>query len=289
MRWLRVAGAVLGLVSIAETSVGADTVSTKVLANNVVLEDVVVVLDVPEGLDGTPFGIFFVDSKGDMVVYPALARIGQHVYDLRHRPDWRGRARIVGTTLVGANGRVRQPTTEDEIDSFLEPEPLIPSTVNVLQGHHLFGMTWEWALLLLFVPAAVFFYSRTHRVEMSLLLGFCLAWAVMDARSIADHASAVRWHEAHRDDLRVTSLGDGLTFADRAAPTIGDGSWTADASLDAQPLARNYLVGYAFADRRYRPNDPGNSGADFLVTCDPTQGEVVVSHGGLYLVRRTVR
>ena len=288
MHRLRFALVTLALLCVT-SSLRAESPRYKLLARDVTLDHTVIALKVPERDHGAWLQIVIVDTAGEVGAYGFVARGGEHIYDLRWSQDWKGRARLVATTLLSAEGLLRRPTTSDEIDAFFEPEPFLPASVNVLRGHHLFGASWELVLLLIGAATAGGVYRATRRVGPALLIGFCLAWAVMDARTMFDHASVVRRHETRGTDPQVFALADAVAFADRASPAIGSGSWTADATLDTLSLTKHYLVGYAFADRRYVPNEPGAPQSDYVVTCDPKQGTVIVSHGALHLIQRTAR
>jgi hypothetical protein len=268
----------------------------KILGRDVILDRVVIVLDVKTLPRDRTLRIFVVDPAGEVhQFYRPLERTGEHAYDFRSEPGWRGKALYVGTPLLEARGSVREPVAEDEFDAFLDPEPLLPATANLHRGHHLFGAQWEWTLLLVFLTIACAIYawlgSTGRRIPargtVALLIGFGVAWVAMDLRLAIDRWTVVYGREAHGEDLM--GLQEAIEFGAAAGPLIGSGTWTADQSLDRDGLSRNYLIGYAFADRRFLTDVPGGAKADFVVTRDRVPGEVIYTQGGLYLIQRTSR
>lgn len=280
----RIALILLALIGLATGLVQANPTPIKVLARDVDLDDVVLVAKVTDCKQSPVISVVIVDKSKKSTVCFFPAREGEHAYDLRGKVQ--GRVLLVGTPDQNLEATLRQPTAEEELDVFLAPQPLEPGTVNSLAEHKLMGVPWERFLLLLFAGVAIIVYFLTQRIPLAVFLGFCAAWVVMDLRTVWDHAAIVRSREEHPDSL--LGLENAIAFMQEAAPVIGEGSWTADETLSQRDVARNYVIGYGFADRRYVPLH-SDTPADFLVTSDPGRGEVVVSRKPLYLVRRHAR
>jgi|GEM_PF-6656832 len=286
MLWFRVAMILLALVSLAAT-VQAKPTPVKVLARDVAIDDVVLVAKVPDLKQSPIISIVIIDQSKNSRRCTFIAREGEHAYDVRDHGKLHGRVLLVGTPDQSLEASLRQPTAEDELDMFLTPQPMVPATVNLLTEHTLLGVPWDRFLLLLFAAAATIIYFLTQRIPLALFLGFCAAWAIMDLRTMWDHAAIVQTQEEHPDCL--IGLNNAVTFVQEAAPIIGEGSWTVDETLSRRDVTRNYIVGYGFADRRYLPLQSDDPPVDFVITSDPSGGEVMVSRPPLYLVRRHAR
>ena len=244
-------------------------------ANGKVLE-----LDVSSSADGTRFLIVWLDAAGEQFTHTRVVRAGRHSYEMRHLPGWHGFLRAVAITLPEASGRVQVPTISDEIDMFLEPERLTPSTVNVLKGHTLFAWSWDGFLLLVLLASALCFAAfKRKRALTSLVLGFVVSWGVMDLRAIYDHAVIV--YKAERYEQGMDPLTEANGFADRASEEMtGPETWSHEL-LD--PLVSS-LIRYRLAEHEYIP-----SGSDrtptFWITQDPNEREIVRQHENYYLVK----
>src|SRR5207245_1693955 len=103
-------------------------------------------------------------------------------------------------------------------------------------------------LLLLVLAAAALVLSIVTRCRpaLALLGGFVLAWAALDARTIADHVAVVHSVESNGGNLPI--LSEAKVFADRAAVWLRSASWALDPSLETNPLVAHYFA-YAFAER----------------------------------------
>jgi hypothetical protein len=253
-------------------TLGADDEKLHPLAADVVLDGKVVIATVQPGAVES-LQIAWESPRGQSVFTQPM-RVGRHAYDPRSHADWRGRAWTVSSNVKDAE--LVLPSFADEIDIFLAPEPWLPSTVNVLGGHRIFDWSWDLVLLALAGLGAVASYAAARRrIGAALLAGFLLAWALLDVRTMYDHAALVRTGGT------LPGLSEAKAFADRAAPAIGASSWALDAATTADVLAAHYF-GYAFADQPRR--EPGE--AAYQVTLTPAAGDVVVTSGPYALVRR---
>jgi hypothetical protein len=258
---LVVAGSALG-------QPGAATPST-VLARNIEAGNQVLVLDLPEESDGRAFLLAFLPSGQKWSSHTLIGRAGDHAYDLRRLPGWKGRILQVVTSSSGTPAVIREPTIRDEWDMFMSPEPLLPSTVHMLgagtsdagfRGHSLLGYSWDLVLFLIFIMASVAWWlarwtlqksratSETASWACSCLLGFVTAWVVMDIRTWVDHFDIVTRTEHHGGNLFL--LPEVKRFCDRAADLIGSHTWTREANLGG--MFDSY-VDYRLAEHPYRP------------------------------------
>jgi hypothetical protein len=250
----------------------AQNIQAYAIASKFSATDKVLELTIPAELDGERFVIVWT-SGADQSLALRVARAGTHSYEMRHLPKWTGSVDVVATNLQ-VTGRVKTPTFSDEIDMFLEPERITPSTVNGVMVHTLFGMDWHVVLLVVFAASGLFIaLFKKKRPAVALTLGFVVAWAAMDARSTYDDAVIIT--KGHR----ATGV---QMFSDRAAEIIGHGTWGA-ASLDAtiEPFLR-----YRLAETPYIP--AGSSGhPDFWFTTNSNDGQVLVQFSNYYLVKKT--
>jgi hypothetical protein len=245
----------------------AYAIATNFSATNKVLE-----LTIPPELDGERFVIVWT-SGGNQSLGLRVARAGTHSYEMRHLPKWTGPIDVVATNLQ-IMGRVKEPAISDEIDMFLEPERITPSTVNSVTGHTLFAVNWHVVLLIVFLGSGVAIaLFKKKRLAVGLLLGFVIAWAAMDARSIYDDAVIIaKGHRATGVEM----------FSDRAAEIIGHGTW-GSASLDA---GVETFLRYRLAQTPYIPGGSLQR-PDFWFTTDPNEGQVLVQFANYYLVKKT--
>lgn len=254
------------------------------LAANVGLDGMVVVLDVPAAWERASESVDVVwdHADGRRYLYSAQARAGRHAYDPRQSPAWRGAAHQVGTNVGGA-GEFKFPSVGDEVDIFLAPEPLLPTTVNGLRGHRFFACSWDLLLLLVAGVAALSFTFVTRcSVTVALLGGFVVAWVALDLRTMADHADIVRRLEQNGRSMPV--LGEVQAFAARAAAEMGPGTW-AFAPAAHDDLALRHVLWYALTEHPYLPPEEAE-GADFVVSLQAAPGRVVCQQGPYFLLRK---
>lgn len=239
----------------------------------------VVELDVPEGLDGKGFGIVWVAADGTRGGTWHVARGGRHCYEVRDHPEWEGRIQLVAVTLDGVPGRTRRPTFRDELDIFLDPNRIRPSTVNFLAGHTLFGRRWEALLLALTFGAGVVLTVCRRQTTTSLVWSFMIAWGAMDLRSTWDHLAAVLEVEARNLDL--PPLMSARPFVDRAAEIVGGDTWSVEPLTG---VVQSY-VRYRLAEKPFVPLEAAAKSV-FLITQQPGEGQLVYQLGEFRLLRR---
>jgi hypothetical protein len=255
----------------------------KPLATDFLADDKVIELDVPLPADGMRFLIVWLTPEGEYKRTSRVARAGTHAYEMRHLPEWEGQLRAVAISLQEIPGRLKTPGFFDEIDMFLEPERITPSAVNLALGHSLFGYRWNTVLLLILAlsAAGAAVLGKTP-FTVSLVMGFVLAWGVMDLRSIYDHAVVVYKMEKHQQGM--IPLKEVGVFADQASAVIGRGSW-GHAPLD--PVIASFLI-YRLAEQEY-VGGGSQRVPDYWITPDPTEGQVLLEHANYYLVKRRIR
>ncbi len=223
--------------------------------------------------------ITWVTSAGQRGGVWHVTRSGRHCYEVRHRPEWEGQIEAVAITLDGVAGRVKAPTLRDEVDMFLAPERITPSTVNALIGHTLFVWRWEVIVLLIAMGGGLFLFLRKARMALALVWGFLIAWGVMDLRAVYDHAATVFEMEAHHPD--APPLTRAKVFADRAEAMIGGATWS------HEPLTGvvNSYVRYRLAEHPLVAID-ASPPSTFLITQQPKEGRLVYRYANYCLVRR---
>ena len=253
------------------------------LSSDFLAQGKVIELTIPPSLDGNSFLVAW-GSTAPPYTKMFRARAGTHSYEMRDDPRWQGHIAVMGTTLRSlASGGIKSPAFSDEIDMFLAPERIGLGTVNFMLGHTLLGWTWNTCLLVILILSALCFaVFRKSSPGLSLVLGFFVAWAMMDLRTIYDHFMIVsKTDVAHQGMYGVTDL---KVFTDRASDLIGGSTWSREL-LD--PISDTF-VRYSFAEHRYVPAEAQES-PDFLVTRDPKQGQVVWEYGGYYLIKEGQR
>jgi hypothetical protein len=275
------------------------------VARNITVRGQVLVLDVPKESDGKAFMVAFLPSGGSWSSQTLIARAGEHAYDLRRLPKWKGAMVQVVVSLSGVRGELREPTLRDEWDMFMTPEPLLPATAHMLTGHTVFGYSWDLALFLVFALTALGLRwgvlnrgqgseVRSQKTEKgvpalqplplgprALLLGFLAAWVVMDVRIWADHFNiAVR---TERQGGNLFLLPEVKKFCERAAGLIGNRTWTRDSNLAGGGLFDGF-IDYHLAEHPYQP--PGVSPpADFRIVARPDPKNAIWRSGGFSLLQ----
>jgi len=243
-------------------------------ANNQVIE-----LDIPASLEGQIFFILW-DVGGKEYNRLTLARKGTHSYDMRQHPNWSGTIAAVATTLPAVPSRVKKPTASDEIDMLFEGKLIKPGAVNGIDGYTAFGWSWNAFLFVVFViVAASLAVGRGESVTKSVMLGFVVAWSVMDLRTILDHSLSVRAIEKYR--VGMFPIAEMKLFADHASDIIGSGTW-GHGELD--DLGQSFLL-YRLAERQYVAKG-SNRTPDFWITRDPNEGTVLLKSDHYFLVKK---
>ena len=249
-----------------------------ILAMDFLADGKVLELDIPPEIDGERFVIVFENSLSRQRVIVVPAREGKHSYEMRQFPEWRGRMKYMAVTLAGVKGRVKDPSLADNIDIFLEPQRILPSTINLLGQHRIFVRSWSVYLLVVLAGSAVFFaWFRKKPLIVSLPLGFLVAWSVMDLRAFVDHATVV--YKEEKLHKGMPPLAGIKVFADRSADII-DGAW-GHTSLEVGTA----FLEYRLADRTYASSGSARSPV-FLVTQDPAGLPVLLQHEKYYLVKK---
>jgi hypothetical protein len=200
---------------------------------------------------------------------------------MRNRDQWEGPIRLVGVTVPNIPGRLKKPTSSDEIDMYLQPDLVTPSTVNVIPDHRMFR--WPENILAVFVAllsAFGFSWWKKTTITQSAVLGFLVAWGALSLRRIYSDFSAVSAMETRKPGMfGLVSITE---FMDSASGMIGNETWEDD--LDG--VYRSY-VHYRLAERQYIPQNSGGAGA-FRITRNPGNGQVVWRKAEYYLVKNTL-
>jgi len=254
--------------------------SPYIIATNFSATGKVLELDMPLEVDGMRISIAVENSQSQGSINLVVARAGKHCYETRHIPEWHGIMKYVAMTpLRGAVGRLKEPTFADNVDMFLEPERITPATSNLLIQHRIFARSWTMCLFVIFFVSAIFFRVFLKKPTMSaLVLGFLVAWVLLDLRIMFDHA--IIFYSEERFHKGMPPLTDIKLFSDRAAGIIGRSTW-GHGSLDGYEK----FLEYRLAEHPY-----AISGSDrqpvFWVTQDPAEGSIIIQHGKYYLVKK---
>lgn len=245
----------------------------------------VVQLDFPDQMDGVGVVLVWRTAKGQFTK-KIDARAGLHAYEMRDVPGWDGHVELLAISAPGVDGQARVPNLSDEIDMTFAPQPVREETVNLLEGHTLFAWSWNaWLLVVVVLVALGIFAIRKTPLVPSLLLGFLVAWGVMDLRAVYDH-----WMIASRTEQYVVGhggifpLGATRVFAEFASRIIGPATWS-DASIG---LVNGSYLRYRLAEHPYVPPASGRI-PDLLITPTPKGDPVVFQYGGYFLVKPTRR
>jgi hypothetical protein len=277
-RFLRVGIATIALCLTAKAS-AQDVRVSNVLGKHFPAQGRVIELDLPEEMDGAWFIVGWIKADGQQVGMRRVGRGGRHCYDMRQNPDWQGQVQAVAISLTGVRGRVKEPALLDEIDMFREPEWITPSAVNVLTGHALFSWSWEVILLLVSGLVAVFFRWKKKPMALCAVLGFGVAWGLMDLRHAYDRGVVLCKAEKYR--LAMPPLTEAKVFADRASEVIGGETWSPGT---LRGVSGNFIK-YRLAEQPCAPPGAGPP-ARYLVTQTPEGGAVLLQHANYFLIRK---
>lgn len=277
-RFLRVGIATIALC-LATAAYAQDVRVSNVLGRHFPAQGRVIELELPDEMDGVWFIIGWIRADGQQVGMRQVGRGGRRCYDLRRNPDWQGQIQAVAISLTGVRGRVKEPAFLDEIDMFREPEWITPSVVNVLTGHALFSRSWEVILLLVSGLAALFFRWKKRPGALCAVLGFGVAWGLMDLRNMYDHGAVLCKAEKHR--LAMPPLTEAKVFADRASEAIGGATWSPGT---LRGVSGNFIK-YRLAEQPCVPPGAGPS-ARYVVTQTPEEGAILLQHMNYYLIRK---
>jgi hypothetical protein len=255
-----------------------DTQRVYAVATDFSAEGKVLELNLPVEMDGSLFIIAFQNASGAQRVFAAAARAGSHCYELRQFPEWQGTIKYIAINVAGIQGQVKEPALPDNIDIFLEPQRISPPTVNVLMPHTIFAWSWTAFLFFTFIVATVVFAVFKKRVVLAAVIGFVVAWALMDLRAIVDDATII--YKKEKYDRGMPPLTPIKTFSDQAANSIGNSTW-GHGRID--PLSRSFLR-YRLAEHPFAaPPQP----AALWVTQNPAEGkETLLQVENFYLVRK---
>src|SRR5437867_1442890 len=218
--------ACLGMFSVLLSSAAlAAADGPYIVATSFIAEGKVLELDMPVEMDGARFSIAVENSRSEGSINLVVARAGRHCYEMRHIPEWHGAMKYVAMTpLEGVKGRLKEPTFSDQIDMFLEPERITPSTSNLLIQHRLFARSWTMYLFLIFMASAIFFRTVLKKRSVpALVMGFLTAWVLMDLRVLFDHAVIVYKEEKFHQVM--PPLNGMKSCSDRASAIIGGAAW----------------------------------------------------------------
>ncbi len=265
------------LLLTASVSAG-DVTLLEPLATNFSAHNKVIELSIPIEMDEKPFAIIWNRADGRQIIVWLTALEGIHVYDMRNYDGWGGHIIGAATNLKGVRGSVREATLLDEIDIFLAPERIIMSTINLLQGHTLFRLSWDNILLFIFCLLLLSFYLATKKLVVSAVFGFSIVWGIFDTRNIYDHLMII--NKIERRKLVMPPMTESKIFADRASKIIGDKSW-AQETLDG---GLNNFIKYRLAEHPYACSSLQEPPA-FIITQQPKDREIVLEYGSYYLVK----
>jgi hypothetical protein len=235
----------------------ADQPFFNVIARDISINDKVVRLKLPA--EGIRFKILWTTLDGKKWEKTHVARKGNHAYEMRGHPGWKGNAQMVAVkNFRNISGEVKKPAFGDEIDIYLAPEQMIATTINFLHGHTLLGYSWNIILILLMVFSAIaLYYCKGKKLLVSLLFGFIIAWGIMDMRTMFDHFAIVNNIEDNQSVNRIKHL---KTSCEILSEKIGTGKWT----QEGLPWPHTNVVAYALAEHQYVPYHH-NSKFDFLI------------------------
>jgi hypothetical protein len=259
----------------------AEEVRVYPIATNFSGEGKVIELDFPENAGGVPFYTIWQTLTGQGNV-PMQARAGRHCYEMRHRVQWEGPIRLVGITVPGVPGRLKNPTLSDEIDMLFQPDMIAPSTVNFLEEHRLLGISQNIVLAILaFLATLGFLILKKTTFAQALVFAFLAAWTVASLQNVYSHITVVSMMETHKSGMfGVQGLAE---FADHAAGMIGTETW--DDNLDG--FLRSNLH-YRLAEHQYA-FAASRPAAAFRISQKPEGGQVVWQNADYYLVKNTPR
>lgn len=249
------------------------------LATDFSAQDTVIELDIPANMDGDSFYIVWgIENRQHSAI--SRARAGTHCYELRRHPQWQGLVKAVAITLPNVPGRIKKATFFDEIDMFLEPERIAPTTINFLTGHALF--TWSWNTFLLIIPFLSALWLAKFKKKplvLCLALGFLVSWSVMDVRTTYDHLAIMYKKERYQQGM--FPLTDVKAFADRASEIIGRDPWGIRGSVDG---VYGSFLRYRLAEQQYVP-DGSQRPPSYWITLDPKGDQVLLHQANYYLVK----
>ena len=275
---MRIAFAIVCALLSLPAGLRAEEVQMYPIATNFSGEGLVLELDFPQNDAGIPFYVLYLTDAGQRD-FPMQARAGRHCYEMRNRDHWEGSVRLVGITVPNVPGRLKKPTLSDEIDMYLQPDMITPSTVNVVENYLFFG--WPENIFVVFLAllsAFLFWRLKKTGAAPSAVLGFLVAWSAVSLHRVYEHIAVASTMETHNPGMfALTGLSE---FADHASGLIGNETWEDD--LDG--LYHSYLH-YRLAERQYVQKDSDSSAAAFRITRNPAGGQILWRNADYYLVK----
>lgn len=228
-----------------------------VIANDVLLNDNIIRVNLNN--EGFRIEIIWVDENNQQHQKFHFARMGNHAYEMRDHPNWKGRAKVVVVTIAtDATGTIQQPTLTDELDMFMAVETQAAYSINFLYGITFFSYQWQMVVLTIFI-ASIFICRLLPRQSWitSSLLAFIFAWGLMDIRQAYDRFYINR----HADDNQNIKIIRNLYMAsDTFKPQLKGHRWSG--SNLVWPFST--LAAYNLAEFKYAPME-AKPAADFLV------------------------
>lgn len=217
------------------------------------------------------------------------AKAGTHLYEMRTVNGWSGKVPLVTVQLQGASGRLKQPDWLDEWHILCQPEPLLPCTVNFLQGASWCGIHCHLLALAAIALTAVSLalLARLGKITAGTawriaLLSMLAAWVMCDLRSWYDHGQTVR--QTRKQGFSMAEFADFSTFVEQARASIGQSTWRGQDIPWPYELALRYYL----AEQRH---DPGNAAfiiASWRLEDDlGLRGKKIYAWRGLVLLKAT--
>ena len=198
------------------------------------------------------------------------------------KTGWEGNIQILATNAQGIEAKIIDEEIGHLFSVFLNPNLLTPGSINFDLGFHLGKYKLSNILLLIFLLGSIIFYFTIIRsVQSALLIGFILAFIILDARQIKNHFDIIKTFHASNNEITPF---EGLDLFFNDCEDIIDKSLV---QIDKLPGVWNSYSKYNLAARPMIPKkNLDKLQPDYLLTYKQnTNGQIIMQSRGIKLVK----
>lgn len=255
------------------------------IASNFLADENVLELNIPHQMTNISFYVAWADMENKQNVILVTSKAGKQIIDLRTNPNWKGQIKVLAISLNGVKGKLTKPTIADEFRIFFNPEMITPRTINFLDGYSLFSIQFRYILYgIFFLFTLIITFLTKIPFYKSCLLGFLVAWVVLDLRNIRNHAFV--HSQCVQSDHQISPFNDLPIFMDKVDDSINNAVW----SKETLSGVYNSYAQYRLADRPFlkfmkRPAKEGKEKVNVVITNTPKTRPTLVEYNGFYLTK----
>jgi len=260
--------------------------SQDVQINNIVATDIVASKDdiieirFNDQLANLPFLLAWIDEGGKQYALQLATGTDDLILPIGIQEGWKGNIGLIGLSLDNVDVTIRKSNVGDLWRGFMTKFPLSPGSINFNGTYLFYGRPFRLICLGLMVFFFLVLFAAKRKFALSFLLAFAIAWGIYDLRSIKN-----RWDimtELGADQYQISIFKELDVFLPKARDIIGEQSWSKD---NLSGVLNSYCT-YQLADLKYYPpRTELKKDADFIITHNPNNREVVLQQGTYYLVK----